>query len=98
MAFFSCVLDWFISTYYNTSYRKWKSESVSLLFTSYRIPQIGSEAFDKVEPACIYLKKGDIESEYKEWQRCLTVFTDDAYHISIVERHLEKAREKLSGN
>ena len=45
-----------------------------------------------------YRKKGDIEAEYREWQRCLTVFTDDSYHINIVKRHLERAREKLSGN
>ncbi len=42
-----------------------------------------------------YRKKGDIEAEYIEWQRCLTVFKDDDYHIDIVERHLEKAKNKL---
>ncbi len=42
-----------------------------------------------------YRKKGDIEAEYKEWQRCLTVFQDNEYHIDIVEKHLEKARKKL---
>ena len=42
-----------------------------------------------------YRKKGDIESEYKEWQHCLTIFTDDQYHIDIVEKHLEAAKEKL---
>jgi len=36
-----------------------------------------------------------IESEYKEWQRCLTVFTDDPYHVAIVREHLKKAKEKL---
>ena len=42
-----------------------------------------------------YRKNGDIEAEYEEWQRCLTVFKDDDYHIDISERHLEKARDKL---
>ncbi len=42
-----------------------------------------------------YRKKGDIESEYKEWQRCLTVFPDDEYHIDIVTKHLKRAEEKL---
>ena len=42
-----------------------------------------------------YRRKGDIEAEYKQWQHCLTVFQDDGYHIDIVKRHLEKAREKL---
>lgn len=42
-----------------------------------------------------YRKKGDIEAEYKQWQYCLTVFQDDDYHIDIVKKHLEKAKEKL---
>ncbi|MBU4377221.1 MAG: tetratricopeptide repeat protein [Candidatus Omnitrophica bacterium] len=42
-----------------------------------------------------YRKEGDIESEYKEWQRCLTVFTDDPYHMQLSREHLEKAKEKL---
>ncbi|MDD5681040.1 MAG: hypothetical protein PHI59_07345, partial [Candidatus Omnitrophica bacterium] len=42
-----------------------------------------------------YRKKGDIESEYKQWQYCLTIFTDDKYHIDISKEHLEKAKEKL---
>lgn len=42
-----------------------------------------------------YRKKGDIEAEYIEWQRCLTVFKDDEYHVNIVKRHLEKAKKKL---
>ncbi len=42
-----------------------------------------------------YRKKGDIEREYGEWQRCLTVFRDDDYHIKIVKKHLEQAKEKL---
>ncbi len=45
-----------------------------------------------------YRKKGDIESEYKEWQRCLTVFTDDKYHMDIVKQHLEKAKKKLAAS
>ncbi len=43
-----------------------------------------------------YRKKGDIESEYKEWQRCLTVFTDDKYHMDIVKQHLDEAKKKLA--
>lgn len=43
-----------------------------------------------------YRKKGDIESEYREWQRCLTIYKDDSYHITIVKEHLEKAKEKLA--
>ena len=42
-----------------------------------------------------YRKKGDIESEYREWQRCLAVFRDDSYHTDIATKHLEKAKEKL---
>ena len=42
-----------------------------------------------------YRKMGDIEAEYREWQRCLTVFTDDNYHIKLVRKHLEQAKEKL---
>ncbi|MBL7071241.1 MAG: hypothetical protein ISS26_03605 [Candidatus Omnitrophica bacterium] len=42
-----------------------------------------------------YRKKGDIESEYKQWQHCLTVFTDDEYHINISKRHLEAAGNRL---
>ena len=42
-----------------------------------------------------YRKKGDIKAEYKEWQRCLTTFQDDSYHMNIVKKHLEKARAEL---
>jgi len=45
--------------------------------------------------AHLYRKKGDIEREYKQWQHCLTVFQDDAYHIDIVKRYLEVAKRKL---
>ena len=42
-----------------------------------------------------YRKSGDIESEAKEWKRCLTVFTDDEYHIDISKKHLKEAEQKL---
>jgi tetratricopeptide (TPR) repeat protein len=42
-----------------------------------------------------YRKKGEIESEYKEWQRCLTVFTDDAHHMQITKENLERTKKKL---
>ena len=42
-----------------------------------------------------YRKMGDTESEYEEWKRCLTVFTDDEYHIDIVKKHLKRAERKL---
>lgn len=42
-----------------------------------------------------YRKKGDIESEYRQWEHCLTIFKDDKYHIDIVKTHLERAKEKL---
>lgn len=42
-----------------------------------------------------YRKSGDIELEYKEWQRCRTVFMDDPYHTQISKEHLEKAKKKL---
>lgn len=42
-----------------------------------------------------YRKKGDIEAEYRQWQYCLTIFKDNSYHVEIVKKHLEQARQKL---
>lgn len=42
-----------------------------------------------------YRKKGDIESEYRQWQYCLTIFQDDSYHIDIVKKHLKAAENRL---
>ncbi|MBN1871076.1 MAG: hypothetical protein JW800_00735 [Candidatus Omnitrophica bacterium] len=45
-----------------------------------------------------YRKKGDIASEYKEWLRCETLYKDNRHHVGIVEKHLQKARDKLIQN
>jgi len=42
-----------------------------------------------------YRKNGDIESEYRQWQYCGTIFQDEDYHLSITDRHLRKAEEVL---
>jgi len=42
-----------------------------------------------------YRKKGDIESEYRQWQRCVAAFPEDDYHQNITLRHMEAARDKL---
>ena len=45
-----------------------------------------------------YRKKGDIAAEYKEWQRCLTLFQDASQHHERSRYFLEEARKKLELN
>lgn len=42
-----------------------------------------------------YRKKGDIAAEFREWQRCLTLFKDDSQHQERSRYFLEEARKKL---
>jgi len=42
-----------------------------------------------------YRKKGNLEQEISEWERCLRLHPGNEYHIKIVKKHLERAKKKL---
>lgn len=45
--------------------------------------------------AHMYREKGDLEGEYKQWQRCLTMFNDEPAHMELTRKHLARVKKML---